>query len=132
MDADNERVRKDDPLRSIFHAAGHLTAPTELEDRVLERLSGPEAVIRPEPPLIGWNGWLSIAALLVALVVAGMWSPAPGREPSMLTDLTSSLRVTELTDILNSRWTVAAIAVMVALTVMDRLLLRRVRVFFAL
>lgn len=132
MDADNERLRKDDPLRSLFQDAGHLSAPADLEAVVFARLSKPVVAIRPEPALISLNSWLSIAALLVALVVAGTVGSAPGGGSSLVPDLTSLLRVPELASALNSRWTVAAIAVMLALTTMDRLLVSRVRTFFAL
>lgn len=132
MDADNERVRKDDPLRSLFQDSGHLSAPADLEAKVFQRLSGPVLVLQPEPPLIGLNGWLSIAALLVALVVAGMQWSTPNEGTSLVPDFTSLLRVPELANALNSRWTISAIAVMLALTLMDRLLVGRVRTFFAL
>ena len=132
MDADNERVRKDDPVRSLFQDVGHLSAPTDLEAVVFERLSKPVVAIRPEPALISLNGWLSVAALLVVLVVAGTVGSAPSGGPSLVPDLASLLRVPELASALNSRWTVVAIAVMLALTTMDRLLFSRVRTFFAL
>ncbi len=132
MDIDNERLRKDDPLRSLFQDAGHLPAPADLEAKVFGRLSEPAAVIRPEPPLISLNGWLSIGALLIAFVVVGSQWSAPDGGTSLIPDFTRWLRVPELANVLNSRWTVATIAVMLALTTMDRLLLSRVRTFFAL
>ncbi len=132
MDADNQRVRKDDPLRLLFQEAGPLSAPADLETMVMERLAEPALVIRPEPALISVNGWLSIAALMVGLVIAGTLSSAPSGVPSLVQDLTSVLRVPELASVLNSRWTIAAVAVMLALTAMDRLLVSRVRTFFAL
>lgn len=132
MDTDNERVRKDDPLRSLFREAGHLSAPVDLEAVVLERLSQPVVALQPEPALISLKGWLFIAALGLTLVVAGTAGSVPSDGPSFGPLLTSYMRIPELANALSSRWTVAAIAGILALAMMDRILVSRVRTFCAL
>jgi len=125
-------VRKDDPLRSLFQDAGHLSAPAGLEADVFKRLAQQVAVIRPEPPLISVKVWFIVAAIIIALVGAGMQWSVPSEGTSLIPDLTGWLRVPELANVINSRWTISAIAVMLALTTMDRLLVSRVRAFLAL
>ena len=70
MDPEFGRVDKADALRNLFHGAGHLKAPADMEQRVLSALS--EAPMKADVPLIPKGAWVTIGMMLGTAIGAGL------------------------------------------------------------
>ena len=129
MDPEFGRVDKADALRNLFHGAGHLKAPADMEQRVLSALS--EAPMKADVPLIPNGAWVTIGMMLGTAIGAGLMladgSSGSGILPRSVPP--QWLDVGPVMDLVTSKWGIAAVASALALVALDRMLLNRVRSF---
>lgn len=126
MDADHRL--KDDAqdarLRALFHAAGPLPAPEDLEQRVLARLSAaPVRVPVDSRPLLSWKAWVGA---LLALLGLWLWTALPSTTmmPSAVLPEFALPKVDALLALLSTPWTWMAIATGALLLLLDTVLMR--------
>lgn len=126
MDADHRL--KDDAqdarLRALFHAAGPLSAPEDLEQRVLARLSAaPVRVPVDSRPLLSWKAWMGA---LLALLGLWLWTALPSTTmmPSKALPEFALPKVDALLALLSTPWTWMTIATGALLLLLDTVLIR--------
>ncbi len=122
MDAEHERVNTNDPLRALFQDAGHVVAPSGLEDRILVQLERP--ALRPTPALITPRTGLWISAVTLLIIALFIQHASV---PSMSFASRETLHLPDFMGLLTNRWGMATMAGILALLAMDRLVQWRVR-----
>jgi hypothetical protein len=123
MDPVRERVAPEDPLRILFHEAGRISAPVDLEARVLQRLDLPADPLA-QSPLIGARGWTAIAILVATFVLLGFrLSPTASTTASLWAHYASEWHWEDMTKLFTAPL-LAACTSLACLAFLDRLFIR--------
>lgn len=126
MDADQRLTDDavDERLRALFHAAGPMAAPDDLEDRVLLRLkAGATGTAVMDKPLLSRTAW--VGAAVVLLVLWGWTSMISA--PEMPSTTTPTLPMPAWDTVLSAftaPWTLMALACGALLVLLDTILSR--------
>ncbi|MBK6627769.1 MAG: hypothetical protein IPJ87_09700 [Flavobacteriales bacterium] len=126
MDADQRLTDDavDGRLRALFHTAGPMAAPDDLEDRVLMRLkASASGTAVMDKPLLSRTAWVSAAVMLLVLWGWTSMISAPDM-PSTTVPILPMLGWDTVLSALTAPWTLMALTCGALLVLLDAILSR--------